>query len=354
MIAGRRLGEWVLLGAGAGACSLALGALGLPAHSVMGATIVGIAAALRFPGRLQIGARGARVAQAVIGIALGGTVTTRTLPRLEALWLPVVLITLGTLLLAIGLGLLLRLLTRLDAATAVLACVPGGAVGLVVMARETGADDRVVAISQYLRVLVILLATPLLATHLTTGHEAAGIVSHVKPDGPAAAVGALVLAIAGTLLGRRVRLPVPSLLGPMLLSAAAAILVPALPIHAPAPVVEVALAMVGLDVGLRFTSDAVRLLRRLMPAIGLCIAVLLTVSFGMAAALTATTSVSLLDAYLATTPGGLSVVAATAYGTDADTALVTAIQIVRLIVMLVAAPVLVRLVVRAKAEPSSA
>jgi uncharacterized membrane protein AbrB (regulator of aidB expression) len=55
----------------------------------------------------------------------------------------------------------------------------------------------------------------------------------------------------------------------------------------------------------------------------------------------------LLDAYLATTPGGLTVVAATAYGTGANTALVSAIQMIRLIVMLAAAPVLVRVTVGA-------
>jgi hypothetical protein len=57
--------------------------------------------------------------------------------------------------------------------------------------------------------------------------------------------------------------------------------------------------------------------------------------------------VSLLDAYLATTPGGLTVVAATAYGAGANTALITAIQMLRLIVMLATAPALVRLTVSA-------
>ncbi len=39
--------------------------------------------------------------------------------------------------------------------------VAGGASGIVAIARDLGADDRVVAIVQYLRVLIILLGMPL-------------------------------------------------------------------------------------------------------------------------------------------------------------------------------------------------
>jgi uncharacterized membrane protein AbrB (regulator of aidB expression) len=50
-----------------------------------------------------------------------------------------------------------------------------------------------------------------------------------------------------------------------------------------------------------------------------------------------------LDAYLATTPGGIYAVLATAVGSGADTAFVLAVQALRLLVMVIAAPPLVRL-----------
>ena len=40
--------------------------------------------------------------------------------------------------------------------------VAGGASGIVAMADDLGADDRLVAFMQYLRVLVVVLLTPLL------------------------------------------------------------------------------------------------------------------------------------------------------------------------------------------------
>ena len=41
--------------------------------------------------------------------------------------------------------------------------VAGGASGIVTMARELDADDRLVAFMQYARVLVVVLLTPVLS-----------------------------------------------------------------------------------------------------------------------------------------------------------------------------------------------
>jgi membrane AbrB-like protein len=196
-------------------------------------------------------------------------------------------------------------------------------------------------------VLVIVITAPLVATALVVGHGA-GMTAPESVSGGVGAVGiAAVAGGCGWLLGRRAGLPAPALLGPMLVAAAVAVIAPSVPAHVPAPILEAAFALIGLDVGLRFTGDALRRVGRLIPAMALCIAVLLVLSFLLALLLYAMTPASLRDAYLATTPGGFSVVAATAYGTGANLALITAIQMLRLIVMLATAPVLVRLTVRA-------
>ena len=46
--------------------------------------------------------------------------------------------------------------------TATLGMIAGGASGIVTMADDLGGDDRLVAFMQYLRVLVVVLLTPLL------------------------------------------------------------------------------------------------------------------------------------------------------------------------------------------------
>ena len=125
----------------------------------------------------------------------------------------------------------------------------------------------------------------------------------------------------------------------------------------PGLVQDVAFALVGLQVGLRFTPATVRLARRLLPAVIASIVGLILACAALAALLELMTGVTYADAYLATTPGGLYAVLATALdGGGEDPAFVLAVQTLRLLVMVLAAPLLVRLLVpaRARAGPAPA
>jgi membrane AbrB-like protein len=234
----------------------------------------------------------------------------------------------------------------MDPPTAILASVPGGAVGVVAMTRELGGDDRLVAFAQYLRVLVIVLGTPLIVAAFAHGtRSAAAPVAAVSPEPWAYPVG-IAVAIAGVAGGRRIGLPAASMLGPLFLASACSLLLPEGSVAIPGLLREAAFALVGLDVGLRFSRQAIEHARRLTPALTVALVVLLAGCFGLACAIAATTSIPLIDAYLATTPGGLTVVGATAYSSGADTGFVTAIQAARLVLMLAIAPWTVRLTIR--------
>jgi uncharacterized membrane protein AbrB (regulator of aidB expression) len=74
----------------------------------------------------------------------------------------------------------------------------------------------------------------------------------------------------------------------------------------------------------------------------------------LAIILAATTSVSLLDAYLATTPGGLYAVLAVAVGAGANTTFIVAVQGLRLVVMVLLAPVAVRHLIGPPPPPAPA
>jgi membrane AbrB-like protein len=111
----------------------------------------------------------------------------------------------------------------------------------------------------------------------------------------------------------------------------------------PALLNQTAFSLIGLRVGLSFTVGTVKLLGRLtLPVLGM-IAFLLVASFGLAAVLAATTPATLLDAYLATTPGGLYAVLAVAFGAGANTTFIVAVQTLRVIAMVLLAPLAVRL-----------
>jgi membrane AbrB-like protein len=153
----------------------------------------------------------------------------------------------------------------------------------------------------------------------------------------------LTLAIAGA--GQAVPLPARALMGPMIV-AGALTLSGALDVTVPTLLRESAFAVIGLQIGLRFTTQTVRQIGRLFAPVCVAIAGLLVTSFGLAAVLDATTAVSLQDAYLATTPGGLYAVLAVAFGAGANTTFIVAVQSLRVFVMVLLAPLAVRRLVR--------
>jgi membrane AbrB-like protein len=234
--------------------------------------------------------------------------------------------------------------------------VAGGASGIVAMADELGGDERIVAFMQYLRVLVVTLLTPLLVPLIFPGTRSAGGAAGGGPLLGTAIGWALTagVSVLGALAARRVRLPAGTLLGPLLLTAALTVSGLSGHVQVPPLLREAAFSIIGLYIGLGFERDTLRRIARLLLPVAVTIAALLVACFALGWLLTLTAGVSLLDAYLATTPGGLYAVLPIAYGSGADTTFVLAVQGLRLFAMIVAAPVVVRWLLRSApraAEP---
>jgi membrane AbrB-like protein len=332
---------WVLPAAATVLTALGLAALGMPSPTLFAALLVGVAAALRSPERFGLPRFVFNAAQAVVGVTLGAYLQSSSLSAIADSWLPVTLVSVATLGLSIAAGAILARTTELDPATAALGSIAGGASGIVGMSDELGADDRLVAFMQYLRVLVVVLLTPAVAA-VTGGH---GRVS--APSGPAFGdlegwLLTLAIAPAGALAGRVLKLPL--LIGPMII--AGALTLAGLGFTVPPPLRELSFALIGLMVGLRFTVATLRQVGRLVVPVLLSLIGLLVACFGLAVVLHLTAGVSLRDAYFATTPGGLYAVLAIAVGAGADTTFILAVQALRVFVMILLAPVAVRWVVR--------
>ena len=93
-----------------------------------------------------------------------------------------------------------------------------------------------------------------------------------------------------------------------------------------------------------------RQVARAAPAAIATILGIITACGALAGLPAASTHLSLLDAYLATTPGGINAVLVIAFASGANTSLVIGVQGVRLFIMVLAAPVLVRFLVRRHAR----
>jgi len=344
------IARWIGLGAATVGVGWLLGRAGLPSPYLFAALLAGLAVALARPGAVHLPRSVFLSAQAILGVVLGAYLTTSSLQAVADSWLPVALVSAGTLGVCVVVGAALTRFARVDPATATLGMVAGGASGIVAMADELGADDRMVAFMQYARVLIVVLATPVLAALLFPDDPA---TAGAAPDPPfigGAEDWLITAAIApvGVVLGRAVRLPAATLLGPLAVAGALALTGTFGSFAVPALLQETAFVLIGLQVGLKFTVATVREVGRLLVPVLLCIVALMVACFGLAVLLDATTKVSLLDAYLATTPGGLYAVVAVAFGAGANTTFILAVQSLRLLVMVLLAPLVVRRMVAAR------
>jgi membrane AbrB-like protein len=323
----------LIVGAGA-----AMNAAGVPSPYLFAALLIGLIRALAVPQQLLLPRRIFVAAQAVTGVTLGTYLQRSSLHVIADDWLAVALVSLATLGISLAAGKILARLTILDRPTAALVMIAGGASGIVGISDDLGGDDRLVAFMQYLRVLVVVLVTPALVGVIFPGAHAGSVPSNGPILGTAAAW-LLTAAIAAA--GQLIPLPARALMGPMLI-AGALTLSGATDFTPPTLLREAAFIVIGLFIGLRFTSQTIRDVGRLLLPVALSIVALLVACFALAIVLNATTSVSLEDAYLATTPGGLYAVLAVAFGAGANTTFIVAVQSLRVLVMVVLAPVAVR------------
>ena len=322
--------------------SLLFTALHLPSPVLFGSLAAGMLHALTARTELDMPPLAFRIGQALVGAVIGALVKLPTLARLSSDWPSVLLVTVGTLAISLAAGRLLAVRRDVSPATGAFALIAGGASGIVALAHELGADDRVVTIVQYLRVLLVLLAMPLVTTLVFQPPSGAGTLTTGPTRWGADLVFVGVAVGAGLLLQRVVRAPAMALLGPMLVAVAVSASGVLGSVAVPTALEQLGYALIGVRVGLRFTRASLRSIARLLPLATALIVLVIAACALLGAVLSRVTGVDPLTAYLATTPGGLFAVLATAADSGSDVTYVLAIQVIRVFAMLLFAPLLGR------------
>lgn len=232
--------------------------------------------------------------------------------------------------------------------TAMYSGVPGGVSAVTLLAADSDADLRMVGLTHAVRILVLLLAIP----------AALNLIGHVTLQSRSLTLdewlalpplGDLLLltgaGVIGMWLGRRLHLPNPLLFGPVLLSGAlhvtgmteAAI---------PPTIVALAQIIIGVSVGVRFggttlATVGVNLLMAVSQAVVLLLIAIAAAWF--VHALTGYSTAALLLAYM---PGGAPELSLVALSLGIDPAFVTSHHLLRITVLMLVLPMLLRLVVQ--------
>jgi len=331
--------QWACLLAASALFVGILQALHLPAALLLGPMIAGILVGTS-GGTIRISDIVFSGTQAIIGCMIGRAIPVSILHEAWVEWPVFVVGVMSTIVMAAVLGWSLAHWRVLPGTSAIWGSTPGGAAAMVVMAAAYGADMRLVAYMQYLRVLCVTSVASLVASVSGRAHPAVATVWFPSVDWLALAE-TLTVAALGVAVAKAVRLRAGALHLPLI---AAGILTNTGTMHIELPpwLLASAYALLGSAIGLRFTREIVRHAARAFPRVLAAILVLITACAGVAVILVNAAGVDPLTAYLATSPGGLDTVAIIASSSNVDVAFVLSMQFVRVIIVLGIGPWLAR------------
>jgi uncharacterized protein len=287
-------------------------------------------------------------AQGVLGVYTGLMVHSISFGALGSNWPIVIAVAVATLVISVAGGALLGLHRDVSPLTGGLALVAGGSSGIVAIARELGGDDRVVAAVQYLRVALITAAMPVVVAVFYHGTKTHGSQIGETSSLPWYVILPVIAAIVvvGAAAGRSIRLPGSGLLGPMAITIVLDFTGLAASLTVPMVLVQAAIMLIVWQSVLGFTRESLRAIRRILPGALALIMVLNVAAAGLGVVLAHVARLSMLDGYLATSPGGVYAVLATAVESGSNVAFVMASQVIRIVLMLFAAPFVARVFMR--------
>jgi uncharacterized protein len=325
--------------------SLGIGALGggllsllhVPLAWMLGPMIFNIAASVR--GVPVLIPHGVRVAVlCVIGVFLGGSFTPDLLARagdwLFSLSLMIVFVPLITFVASEY----FRRAANFDRATAIFSGAPGTLTAMVIIGGESGADERMIALTQGLRVVIVVILMPMVVTAVlaTAPHEGS-----VLPDGgPFRAVEGAWLGAAGLcgyVIARVFKLPAAAMTGAMIASTGL-YLGSVVTYRPPDGLLWLALWILGSAIGSRFSTVTAETFFRISKHAVAATTIIISVSALFAFLASWLTDTPYLTALLSFTPGGVAEMCLIAIAFDVDPAFVAVHHLVRIAILITVVP----------------
>lgn len=276
---------------------------------------------------------GRKTGQWIVASAIGLHFTSEVMSQLLAHF-PIILAgAIGTLLLSlIGIAVLMR--SGVDRATAFFASMPGGASEMVNLAQRHNAEIARVAAAHSLRLLMVVLIVPALFTWSLPDTPR-------PPPAPADAFWLAILLPAGAALAwvwGKLKQPNPWMLGPLTVCAVASVSFD-LHIGLPQGLGQVGQWLIGCALGCHFDRAFFRSAPAFLARIILFTVLAMFTAAGLATGLGWIAGQDSVSLMLGMMPGGITELCLTAEALQLSVALVTALQVLRLfLVMFLAEP----------------
>jgi membrane AbrB-like protein len=273
----------------------------------------------------------------ILGIAVGATFTPALLLSMSGMWSTLILI--PAMVFCIGLiGVpYFHRLCGYDMATSYYSAMPGGLQDMLVFGEEAGGNVRAMSLIHATRVMVIVVALPVL---LRTLWDADLNQLPGKPMADSAFSQNVILflcAIVGWQLAKRIGMFGASILGPMILAAAAS-LAGILHQRPPAEAIWLAQFFIGLTIGVKYRGITMHEVRHdVVAGLGYC-GILMALTLGFVGVIHALELAPARETLLSFAPGGQAELTVLALIVGADMAFVVAHHVLRIFVVILGAP----------------
>ena len=328
----RRIVTLVLAGVGAGLFWLA----GLPLPFLFGPMLACLIAALagvplKGMGQVSVGMR------TILGVAVGASLTPAVIGQLPQMALSVSLIPVYIGVIGIIGVPFFRSVYGFDWATSWYAAMPGGLQDMVTFGQEAGGDARALALIHASRVLIVVTLAPLILSALY-GASLTGAVGEPVTAIPLHELALMALAaLVGWKGAERIGLFGATILGPMIVTAALS-LTGFIHFRPPAEAILVAQLFIGIGVGVQYVGVTLRELRSFALSGIVFVLVLAMLAAIFTELVTLTGLAKPVEGFLAFAPGGQAEMTVLALVTGADLGFVVLHHLVRILAVLLIAP----------------
>ena len=282
-------------------------------------------------------------ARTILGVAVGTSITPQVLSELPQMAGSVALVPIYVAVIAaIGVPFFHRV-CRFDPVTSFYAAMPGGLQDMIVFGVEAGGNARILSLLHATRVLVVVTLAPILLTWLF-GAGLTNPIGQPASELPLDELGLMVIAaLVGWKGGEKIGLFGAAILGPLIVSALLS-LTDFIHSRPPAEAILVAQFFIGAGLGVHYVGVTMRELRQVI-ASGLAFMIVLAILAALFALLaTALGLAQPVEAFLAFAPGGQAEMTVLAIVVGADLGFVIAHHLVRIVLVILGAPVVARFV----------
>ena len=275
----------------------------------------------------------------ILGVAVGATVTLSFLLALPGFWNTLIFIPITVILSGIIGVWYFQKLCGYDFPTAYYSSMPGGLQDMLVFGEEAGGNVRAMSLIHATRVLVIIIALPILLTFIW------GISLDKPPGDPIRnfEIEQLIIlgicGIAGWKIASFLGMFGASILGPLVLTAISSI-TGILHTRPPVEAIWAAQYFIALGIGVKYVGVTAQEIRKdILAGLGFCI-FLLVITLSIVSLVIYYNLAHAVDAMLSMAPGGQAELVVMALIVGADLGFVVAHHLFRIFIVILGAPIM--------------